>query len=405
MKLLLGILEREKPESAIIFCNTKRYAEIAAKRLRINGYHCEFIMGDLPQVKRLRIINDIKSGAIKYLVATDVAARGLDIEGLGMVVNFDLPAETENYVHRIGRTARAGKTGKAVTLASEQDVYELPAIERYIGKKIPAETAVAELYAVDKSEGMHIHTDFYEERDNSRSRKGPAREGRTENKDRKTGGRTGAGRRERDRRRSGDTVPQRSAPRTERGFPEDKGKTRDKRDGSGPYHPRRIPAGAAEPDISHLSFDERMAYYKRKYEGSSRNNPAGNASGAPAKDSETKAADENRQSRERSRRRRRRRGRRREAAGEMAVPEREETTDSRQERQGGKSYETSAGEQPPATRTSAARQTPKNARPEVQPPAAQEVQTESKKGFFSRLAGLFKKPKGSAPDSPSTKDT
>ena len=79
MKLLLGIFEREQPESAIIFCNTKRYTEIVAKRLRINKYECEFIIGDLPKSKRLKIIDDIKAGTIRYLVATDVAARGLDI--------------------------------------------------------------------------------------------------------------------------------------------------------------------------------------------------------------------------------------------------------------------------------------------------------------------------------------
>src|SRR5215469_5755044 len=147
MKLLLGILKREDPESALIFCNTKRYAEITAKRLRLNGYDCEFIMGDLPQPKRLKIIDDIKAGKLRLLVATDVAARGLDIEGLAMVLNYDLRNEPENYVHRIVRTARAGKTGKAVTLASEQDVYALPAIERYLGRKIPSETATEELFA------------------------------------------------------------------------------------------------------------------------------------------------------------------------------------------------------------------------------------------------------------------
>lgn len=164
MPLLLGILKREQPESVIIFCNTKKYTEIIAKRLQMNGRTCEFIMGDLPQVKRLKIIDDLKAGKIKILVATDVAARGLDIESLSMVINYDLPIEAENYVHRIGRTARAGKTGKAITLASEQDVYELPAIERYIGKKIPSEIAMQDLYEEDFSAGQIIHTDFYEER-------------------------------------------------------------------------------------------------------------------------------------------------------------------------------------------------------------------------------------------------
>jgi ATP-dependent RNA helicase RhlB len=147
MKLLLGILKQRQPESAIIFCNTKKYAEIVAKRLRINDIPCEFIIGDLPQVKRLKIIEDVKAGKTRFLVATDVAARGLDIEGLAMVINYDLPNEAENYVHRIGRTARAGKTGVAISLASEQDVYELPAIEKYLGAKIPSQIATEDLFA------------------------------------------------------------------------------------------------------------------------------------------------------------------------------------------------------------------------------------------------------------------
>jgi ATP-dependent RNA helicase RhlB len=161
--LLLGILKREQPESAIIFCNTKKYTEITAKRLQLNGIDCQFIIGDLPQAKRLKVIDDLKAGKIKILVATDVAARGLDIENLAMVINYDLPVETENYVHRIGRTARAGKTGRAIALASEQDVYALPAIERYIGKKILSEVAMQELYEEDKSSGKKITTDLYEE--------------------------------------------------------------------------------------------------------------------------------------------------------------------------------------------------------------------------------------------------
>jgi ATP-dependent RNA helicase RhlB len=164
MPLLLGIIKRHQPESLIIFCNTKKYTEIIARRLQMNGIECQFIIGDLPQSKRLKVIDDLKEGKIKTLVATDVAARGLDIENLAMVINYDLPAEAENYVHRIGRTARAGKTGKAVSLASEQDVYELPAIERYIGKKIPSEIAVQELYEEDKSTGKRINSDSYEGR-------------------------------------------------------------------------------------------------------------------------------------------------------------------------------------------------------------------------------------------------
>jgi ATP-dependent RNA helicase RhlB len=118
--LLLGVLRQEDPENALIFCNTKRMTEIVAKRLALNGYSCEFIMGDLPQKKRIRIIDNLKSGELRMLCATDVAARGLHVDDLDMVINYDLPEDPEAYVHRIGRTARAGKTGKAVSLACER---------------------------------------------------------------------------------------------------------------------------------------------------------------------------------------------------------------------------------------------------------------------------------------------
>ena len=246
MKLLLGILKRENPESAIIFCNTKRYAEILAKRLRLNGFECEFIMGDLPQSKRLKIISQIKEGKLRLLVATDVAARGLDIEDLALVVNYDLPNEAENYVHRIGRTARAGKSGLAITLVSEQDVYELPAIERYVGRKLPSETATPEHLAEDKSEGRQIHTDYYEERGSGGRQKG-------EGKDRKgRGGREGRG--DREGRHEGRQKPEGrgrgKGPREKRHAAE-----RPRGDGAGP-----------DPNLSELSMDERMAYYKQKYD-------------------------------------------------------------------------------------------------------------------------------------------
>jgi ATP-dependent RNA helicase RhlB len=250
LRLLLGILEREKPESAIIFCNTKRYAEIVAKRLRVNGIDCEFIMGDLPQSKRLKIIDDVKAGKTSFLVATDVAARGLDIEALSMVVNYDVPIEAENYVHRIGRTARAGKTGKAVTLSSEQDVYELPAIERYIGKKIPSETATEELFGEDKSAGMRIRTDSYDgdRRPFSRSRDGERPGGR---RPPSSGGE--ARRRPPERGREHGGGHGQSAESSRRG--------RDER-----RPPRRKQREPQETDVSGLPFEKRMAYYKQKYD-------------------------------------------------------------------------------------------------------------------------------------------
>jgi len=234
MPLLLGILKREQPESVIIFCNTKKYTEIIAKRLQMNGRTCEFIMGDLPQTKRLKIIDDVKAGKAKILVATDVAARGLDIESLSMVINYDLPIEAENYVHRIGRTARAGKTGKAITLASEQDVYELPAIERYIGKKIPSEIAMQELYEKDLSAGQSIHTDFYEERSHVASHSGTKT---TVGKTHETG--TAARLKTRDR-----------------------GGKR-KRETAGNDKQGKKP----EKDFLQLPMEERMLLYKKKYAG------------------------------------------------------------------------------------------------------------------------------------------
>ena len=254
MKLLLGILERERPESAIIFCNTKRYTEIVAKRLQINGYNCEFIIGDLPQSRRLKVIENVKAGKTKFLVATDVAARGLDIEGLSMVVNYDLPVEAENYVHRIGRTARAGKTGRAITLASEQDVYELPAIERYIGKKIASEIAAPELHAEDKSAGQQIRTEFYEDRREERhlhsnAKVGEGRGARPHGQNKGGVSRDGA-------HRDGS---HRSAPKSNalksnipKGHP---------KSGAAREH-----SHGGTQDLARMSFEERMELYKEKYD-------------------------------------------------------------------------------------------------------------------------------------------
>ena len=156
MKLLLGILKRDDPENAVIFTNTRHSAWEVAKRLEVNGYAVEFLMGDLPQSKRLKIVDEVKKGKHKFLVATDVAARGLHIDELEMVINYDVPLEAESYVHRIGRTARAGREGKTVTMACEEYVYGLGPVERLLGNKLPVSWADENLMAEDKSEGMRF---------------------------------------------------------------------------------------------------------------------------------------------------------------------------------------------------------------------------------------------------------
>lgn len=137
LPLLLGLLKRESWERVLIFCNTKAGVELLAAKLRGNGYPAEGITGDLPQKKRLRLMERFKSGELKILVATDVASRGIHVEDITHVINYDLPQDREDYVHRIGRTARAGKTGKAISLADERNVWYLEPIENFMGKKIP----------------------------------------------------------------------------------------------------------------------------------------------------------------------------------------------------------------------------------------------------------------------------
>jgi ATP-dependent RNA helicase RhlB len=159
LPLLMGLLERERPESCLVFCNQKFMVEELARRLKVNGFDCEFIMGDLPQSKRSEVIERLKAGKIRILVATDVAARGLDVEALQLVVNYDVPEDAESYVHRIGRTARAGKAGKAITLACEKFVYGLYAIEKYLGSKIPVMPFDESLLLADRSSGIRFSRD------------------------------------------------------------------------------------------------------------------------------------------------------------------------------------------------------------------------------------------------------
>jgi len=147
--LLLGILHQQKPRNALIFTNMRHSAARLAKKLELNGFRARHLSGDLPQTQRLRIIDDFMAGKFAFLVATDVAARGLHIDDLEMVINYDLPQDIENYVHRIGRTARAGNSGQAISFACERFGKHLDDIESFIAMKIPVETAAAGLFATD----------------------------------------------------------------------------------------------------------------------------------------------------------------------------------------------------------------------------------------------------------------
>lgn len=246
--LLTGILNREKPESLIIFCNTKKMCEILSKRLVLNGISNEFIIGDLPQAKRLKIMNNFKDGKVRCLIATDVAARGIDVNDLAMVVNYDLPNEAENYVHRIGRTARAGKSGKAYSFCGEttEDAYNLMAIEKYIEKKIDYRVAAEEDFGEDKSKGVYIKLDSDIKRDEREGRKS-------------------SGNRKFDRKEKG-RKSGRDYSKADKHGRNEKNKKFDRK------------ASAEElSKLSTMTADERMAYYKSKYNSGKYQTKQGNS--------------------------------------------------------------------------------------------------------------------------------
>jgi len=127
---LTRILEVENFEGMIVFVRTKNETETLAEKLRARGFSAMAINGDVPQAQRERTVNQLKSGKLDILVATDVAARGLDVERISHVVNFDIPTDTESYVHRIGRTGRAGRSGDAISFVTPRERYLLKAIEK-----------------------------------------------------------------------------------------------------------------------------------------------------------------------------------------------------------------------------------------------------------------------------------
>jgi ATP-dependent RNA helicase RhlB len=147
--LLLGLMKRDGGDRVLIFSNTREEARRLEDRLIRNGWEARALTGDVDQKKRLRLLAEFKQGRLPVLVATDVASRGLHIEAVSHVVNWDLPEDAEDYIHRIGRTARAGAGGKAISLVDEVSALRIEAIEKVLGQKIPVEWAEENLLVAE----------------------------------------------------------------------------------------------------------------------------------------------------------------------------------------------------------------------------------------------------------------
>jgi ATP-dependent RNA helicase RhlB len=149
INLLLGILGKEPWTQVMIFANTRHSVDWLTQKLQGNGLPADGISGRLDQRKRLSLLQRFRNDELKILVATNVAARGLHIDDVSHVINFDVPADPEDYVHRVGRTARAGAAGNAITICCDEYACHLPYVEQYLGQKIPVSFAEDELFKPD----------------------------------------------------------------------------------------------------------------------------------------------------------------------------------------------------------------------------------------------------------------
>jgi ATP-dependent RNA helicase RhlB len=146
-KNVCNLLISEKLERVIIFVNRKDTARYLSEKLSRYGLNAGVLSGDVAQDKRFKVLNRFKTGDLNFLVATDVAARGLHIENISHVINYDLPIEPEHYIHRIGRTGRAGATGTSISFADEMSSFQIPKIEEVLGHKVSCEYPTATLEA------------------------------------------------------------------------------------------------------------------------------------------------------------------------------------------------------------------------------------------------------------------
>jgi superfamily II DNA/RNA helicase len=175
--VLRRLIAEEQPKNAIIFCNRKRDVDIVNKSFRRHGFNSGQLHGDMVQSARTETMEKFKAGDYQYLICSDVAARGLDIDDLSHVFNFDVPMHADDYIHRIGRTGRAGRMGRAFTLAAPEDQKFIDAIEKLTGKSIPrAETAATAGVTEDSPEMTSRERGRGRERDRNRSRRGHERD-------------------------------------------------------------------------------------------------------------------------------------------------------------------------------------------------------------------------------------
>jgi len=219
LPLLLGLLSRSEGARTMVFVNTKVYVERVARALEKAGYRVGVLSGDVPQKKRETLLNRFQKGQLEILVATDVAARGLHIDGIKYVYNYDLPFDAEDYVHRIGRTARLGEEGDAISFACERYAMSLPDIEAYIEQKIPSEPVTPELLTpLPRPERVRPEGESAEEGEEESIGQifREAREQRAADEERRGGGRSrggrggaGAGRSGGERREGGERRPRR----------------------------------------------------------------------------------------------------------------------------------------------------------------------------------------------------
>ncbi len=135
--LLYNIITQQKLERVMVFANRRDETRRLTELLKHNNISCAMLSGEVPQKKRIKTLEDFKAGRIRVLVATDVAGRGIHIDNVSHVINFTLPYDPEDYVHRIGRTGRAGKKGTSISFACEEGSFYIPDIEEYMGQKLP----------------------------------------------------------------------------------------------------------------------------------------------------------------------------------------------------------------------------------------------------------------------------